>query len=158
MPVTAAQVVPPSVDLTAENVGAGVTSVVAGEEHFHPIVPPALPVSTTWYVAPGVRVRGDPNVNVSFSCPHAPSERFEVAVASKDPGLFELSARISMLYELVTADELFSFALRSMADTDVNVDAPDGAVNDCASQVAPCAVRHGPSADAETNVNGAADT
>ena len=47
VPETAAQVEPASVDLIAENVGAGETSVVAGEEHFQPIVPPALPVTTT---------------------------------------------------------------------------------------------------------------
>lgn len=97
VPDTALHVAPLSVDLEAENVGAGVTSVDAGDEHFQPVVPPVLPVNTTWYVAPGVRARGDANVNVSFSCPHTPIERLDTAVASTDPGLPASSERISTL-------------------------------------------------------------
>jgi hypothetical protein len=41
------QLDPPSVDLSAVNTGVGLTSVVGDEAHFHPTVPPKLPVSTT---------------------------------------------------------------------------------------------------------------
>jgi hypothetical protein len=60
---------------------------------------------------------------------------------------------------LFTEEELLSFALRSITDTDVtDADKPIGATNDCASHVEPCAVRHGPSVEVETKLNCAADT
>ena len=146
VPDTVVQLPPEFEEDSRRNVGVGDTEVVGGVAlHFHPIVPPALPVITTKYCEPGASANGVARENDGEPSPHAATETPVATSANFTPGLPLAPDQMLSEYELGVDPESFSVAFRSQMSTETTSTTSAGAVKDCASQFVPSTARQAPS-------------
>ena len=138
---------PESVDRSDAKVGDGVTSVVGDDAHFQPIVPPELPVRTMKYLVAAVKVRGGLSTKVRYSSAQDPIDRFDTALAMLTLGEPAFDDQIDTEYDPAIEAVFDSLELRIFRAMDVTDESLAGDSNDCANQVVPDTVRHGPSVD-----------